>query len=347
MNKFSSRQKMKPVIFFLGLIIVCLLLWAVGQQPSWAAPGQRPGQQTIPLRDDTPTPPPPPPVPEPTLEIPASNDEEEDKDEDEDGVIIQPGDEPPGEAPPETQPEPESVPLLPSRPIETEENSNPPVQSPEVEGEGAQNPEPALEQADIGTERNQPEAVLPLADLQLNQMVSNITPRLGEVVTFTLTLSNEGPDSATHIAISALLPPQLLLKSMMASQGSYRLGWGRWIVDTLPAGQRITLNLMAKVIGEGILTSTAEIIAVDQPDPDSVPGNALVHEDDQAAGSLLVASEVASVNNEMTTDPLVVGEVPALNGDFFSGSIPLLFWLYALILGVILFISGLLLVRYS
>lgn len=343
MNTSSSRQKTRPLIFFLGLImIVGLLLWTGGQQPSWAAPGQSPGQQTIPLRDDTPT---PPPTPEPTLEIPAPNGNDNDEEEDDDSdVIIQPVEEPQGEASPEAQPEPESVSPPASQPVETEANL--PPQSPEAEGGETQNPiEPAVEQAGGGTGGDQPEAILPLADLQLNQMVSNITPGLDEVVTFTLTLSNEGPDSATQVAVSAVLPPQLALKSRMASQGNYQIGWGKWTVDRLPAGQSITLNLMAKVIGTGILTNTSEIIAVDQPDPDSTPGNALVYEDDQAVVSLLIASEVASVNED-TASPLM-GEAPSLNGTLFSGSVPLLFWLYALILGVILFVGGLLLVRYS
>ena len=40
------------------------------------------------------------------------------------------------------------------------------------------------------------------ADLMLTKSVDNATPNIGESVTFTLTISNAGPDTATNVGVS-------------------------------------------------------------------------------------------------------------------------------------------------
>src|SRR5207253_151640 len=58
------------------------------------------------------------------------------------------------------------------------------------------------------------------ADLALTKAVSNATPNVGDVISFTLTLTNAGPDAATNVLVTDLLPAGLTFESYLASQGT-------------------------------------------------------------------------------------------------------------------------------
>src|SRR5262249_55001149 len=45
-----------------------------------------------------------------------------------------------------------------------------------------------------------------LANLSLSKAVNDARPNVSDVVTFTLTLTNAGPDAATNVAVTDLLP---------------------------------------------------------------------------------------------------------------------------------------------
>jgi uncharacterized repeat protein (TIGR01451 family) len=51
-----------------------------------------------------------------------------------------------------------------------------------------------------------------IADLVVSKSVDNSTPNVGDIITFTVTLANNGPDSGTHVALSDPLPAGLALR---------------------------------------------------------------------------------------------------------------------------------------
>jgi uncharacterized repeat protein (TIGR01451 family) len=120
-----------------------------------------------------------------------------------------------------------------------------------------------------------------LADLSLQKTVDNPTPGVGSTITFTITVQNNGPNTATNVAVQDQLPAGLTLVSATPSQGSYNPVTGVWAVGTLANGATATLTLVATVNAPGVITNIAEVIGVDQPDPDSVPNNNDPAEDDQ------------------------------------------------------------------
>ena len=61
----------------------------------------------------------------------------------------------------------------------------------------------------------------PGADLVLAIVVSNPKPNVGDTVTFTVTLTNAGPLTATSVEVSDLLPAGLSFVFAVPSQGSY------------------------------------------------------------------------------------------------------------------------------
>src|SRR5205823_567718 len=106
-----------------------------------------------------------------------------------------------------------------------------------------------------------------LADLGVAIAVDRPTPDEGSTVTFTLTLTNDGPDAASGIAVTDLLPPGLSFQSATPGQGSYAGGSGVWSVGGLAAGASVTLALHATVdagSGGATLADSVRVTAADQ-----------------------------------------------------------------------------------
>ena len=59
------------------------------------------------------------------------------------------------------------------------------------------------------------------ADLALAKTVSNATPNVGDTITYTVTLSNNGPNDATNVQVTDTLPTGVSFVSAMPSQGTY------------------------------------------------------------------------------------------------------------------------------
>ena len=123
------------------------------------------------------------------------------------------------------------------------------------------------------------------ADLSLTQTIDTNSPNVGDDIRLTLTLANAGPDTATSVVVGEQLPDGLAFVSATASAGSYDSAQGRWNVGPVPVGAPLTLEIVAKVESPETQSLTAEVIEVDQADPDSKPNNQKAGEDDQASVS--------------------------------------------------------------
>jgi uncharacterized repeat protein (TIGR01451 family) len=121
------------------------------------------------------------------------------------------------------------------------------------------------------------------ADLALTKTVDNATPNVGDTITFTVTLTNAGPDAATGVAVHDMLPAGLMFVSFTASQGTYDNTTGVWTLGTVTAAAPQTLTIQAVVAGPGAETNKALISAVDQFDPDAGNNSASAIETPQQA----------------------------------------------------------------
>ncbi|NIL95755.1 MAG: DUF11 domain-containing protein, partial [Planctomycetales bacterium] len=141
---------------------------------------------------------------------------------------------------------------------------------------------------DVAAEDDQDDAILttPQADLQLTKTVDNSTPNLLDNVTFTISLTNNGPQTATNVEVRDQLPAGLAFVSALASQGSYDSGSGIWSVGDLAANGSQTLQITASVTSTSGITNVAQVSAADQQDPDSTPDNDMADEDDQDNATL-------------------------------------------------------------
>lgn len=153
------------------------------------------------------------------------------------------------------------------------------------------------------------EVVTQVADLSLTKTVDDERPDVGQVVTFTLNLSNAGPDPASGVSVSDRLPEGLQFVSANASNGSYNGQTGIWNVGEVDSGSSESLQINAEVLSIGIKTNTAEVASADQADPDSTPDNNIPAEDDQDSAS--VRPTVIDLSLEKTASPFR----PSVNGE--------------------------------
>ncbi|HUP84576.1 MAG TPA: Ig-like domain-containing protein [Acidimicrobiales bacterium] len=123
----------------------------------------------------------------------------------------------------------------------------------------------------------------PVADLSLLLAVADDRPNVGDVTTFTVTLTNGGPSSAAGVTVHAPLPAGFGSVTATPSQGTYDTVTGVWAVGTVAFGAAPTLVLRAPLESAAGTVATAEVLASSVYDPDSTPGNGIVGEDDQAS----------------------------------------------------------------
>jgi uncharacterized repeat protein (TIGR01451 family) len=132
-------------------------------------------------------------------------------------------------------------------------------------------------------------AVTPaVADLSVTKTVDDSTPDRNQNVVFTITLANGGPQGATNVTVTDVLPAGMTFVSSNPSTGSYNQTTGVWTVPSVASAANATLTITATVATVGAKTNIAEVTAADQFDSDSTPGNraTLPGEDDSASVTL-------------------------------------------------------------
>jgi uncharacterized repeat protein (TIGR01451 family) len=107
-------------------------------------------------------------------------------------------------------------------------------------------------------------------DLAVAKTVSNSTPDEGAtIITYTITVTNNGPAQATTVSITDLLPAGVTYSSDTPSQGAYVSGSGVWTVGTINSGASATLDIQATVnagTGGSTITNTITVVSLDQTD---------------------------------------------------------------------------------
>jgi uncharacterized repeat protein (TIGR01451 family) len=114
------------------------------------------------------------------------------------------------------------------------------------------------------------------ADLAVSKSVDSATPVEGETVRFTITVTNSGPDAATRVAVSDLLPAGL---TYVSDDGNGAYVAGVWDVGSVGVGAIASLHIRATV-GPGTtgttITNRAAVARLDQEDPDPTNDSATV-----------------------------------------------------------------------
>ncbi|SHJ66454.1 gliding motility-associated C-terminal domain-containing protein, partial [Aquimarina spongiae] len=154
-----------------------------------------------------------------------------------------------------------------------------------------------------------------IADLVLEKTVvdNDITPNVGDEITFQITVTNNGPDVATNVEVVDQLPIGFDFILFSATSGTYDETTGVWNVGTIPNGRTQTLfidvlvNTPTGTPNEYI--NVAEVTASDQLDPNSTPGNNDLSENDQDDIQVFVERADLSLDKSVSNVNANVGEV--------------------------------------
>lgn len=129
------------------------------------------------------------------------------------------------------------------------------------------------------------------SDLSLSKTIDNDRPKLGQPVTFTLSVTNVGPDPAFGVEvtdrISEIIPTGM---TFISASGPFDDASGKWTIGEILVGETASIELVFSNDSIAPKTNTAEVTASGRPDPDSTPNNRDALEDDQASVDILPQS---------------------------------------------------------
>ena len=137
----------------------------------------------------------------------------------------------------------------------------------------------------------------PKPDLSVKKTINTQSPTVGQDVTYTIKVRNDGGIKATGVALTDVLPDGVAFKSAsVAGVGTFTNSTtsGKttvvWNVGEVPAtATDLTLTIVATVIKRGLFFNVAEITSETEVDLDSTPNNHDINEDDQDAVCFSVA----------------------------------------------------------
>ncbi|MDL2246570.1 DUF11 domain-containing protein [Methanobrevibacter sp. OttesenSCG-928-K11] len=105
-----------------------------------------------------------------------------------------------------------------------------------------------------------------IVDLEILKTVSNNNPKIGDTITWSLTVVNNGPNHASGIIVKDLLSEGLVFISD-DSGGKYDYSSGIWSINELAIGKSITLNIICLINKTGFLENFA-VVSGGENDPD-------------------------------------------------------------------------------
>src|SRR5262249_22729815 len=101
------------------------------------------------------------------------------------------------------------------------------------------------------------------ADLVVSNALSNTAPNVGDKVTYTISVKNSGPNTATHVSLQDVLPADLSFVSS-SGPGSYDSTTGIWSAGSVTSGSTAVLKIVATVSDTIVTTDTASVSHADQ-----------------------------------------------------------------------------------
>ncbi|WP_410320307.1 hypothetical protein, partial [Methanobrevibacter sp.] len=102
--------------------------------------------------------------------------------------------------------------------------------------------------------------VPPEADLELTIEPDVNKVKVGDVVVYTVTIKNNGPDTANNTHAKIKIPKELELLGYEPSQGTYDPETGIWDIGDVAPGEEVTLILKTKALVSGKIVIEASVV---------------------------------------------------------------------------------------
>ena len=110
-------------------------------------------------------------------------------------------------------------------------------------------------------------------DLSLTKIVNQKKAVIGDTISYTITVKNEGTNPATGVTVKDLMPANVLYQTNATAFGTYDNATGIWTIGNIAVGQSVTLSISVKAQYQGTFFNRAEIFTCNETDIDSKPGN--------------------------------------------------------------------------
>ncbi|MEW5702536.1 MAG: Ig-like domain-containing protein [Candidatus Zixiibacteriota bacterium] len=117
----------------------------------------------------------------------------------------------------------------------------------------------------------------PGADLELTTSLSVPLTYVGDTIACTVLVTNHGPEPATGVRVTDLLPGGLEYLSHSVSSGGYVSASGNWTLGNLAQSGTASLAITCRVLDDTVgstITNCANITALNQSDPDTANNHA-------------------------------------------------------------------------
>ena len=115
-------------------------------------------------------------------------------------------------------------------------------------------------------------------------------------IEYVITVTNRGPDGATGVVVSDLLPDGLIYSSSVADRGTYDSETGIWTIGDLANGEILTLKITARINTTGNVTNNVNVTG-NEHDSNLTNNNDTVTSEIPPSADLVVDKEVVSVGN--------------------------------------------------
>ncbi|CAH0996164.1 hypothetical protein EMA8858_02294 [Emticicia aquatica] len=146
-----------------------------------------------------------------------------------------------------------------------------------------------------------------LVDLNLAKTVDNSSPNVGDNILFTIKVSNNGPDAATNVEVTDLLPTGLQFVSSSFFTNSN--GVLTSTISNVAANQTLTLTYTVKVASANSLVNFAQITKVTEKDSDSTPGNGTTSDEDDD-DKITITPKQVEVIADLSLNKIVSNSTP-------------------------------------
>jgi len=140
-----------------------------------------------------------------------------------------------------------------------------------------------------------------MSDVAISKSVSDSNPEVGDVITYSIVVTNEGISPLTHVEVTDYLPGDFCVNYTNISDNGIFLGDRIiWTDVNLQPGESTTLSFDATVASRAfgqVVTNVAEVTDMDQTDVDSAPNNddGDQSEDDESSADFSVGNAMADL----------------------------------------------------
>ncbi len=149
----------------------------------------------------------------------------------------------------------------------------------------------AVNETDTNDQNNAASAsveVFAESDLSVTKSVSPTVAQVGGTATYTVTVTNNGPDDNTNVQLVETNRTPATFLSVVTSQGTFDAASRVWTIGSLPDGATATITVVVAITTPQTVVNQTVVFTADLPDPDLT--------NNQASATLVIPGADVSVS---------------------------------------------------